>query len=87
MRRVPGTAREINDRADTKPLRQQDRFAADLPCLTSQSWIWMKRVSVAAKSADGRSAVCQTALELLQLVWLIQHRKVAMRATGIIAGP
>ena len=46
----------------------------------------MQRIAVAAQSADSEALVVQLLLEFLQFLLVIEHRELAMRVAGIVAG-
>ena len=46
----------------------------------------MQRIAVAAQRADGDAVVRQLLLELDQLAVVVEHRELAVRIAGIVAG-
>jgi hypothetical protein len=48
--------------------------------------IGVERVAVAAKGADGDAAIGEELLEFSESFGVVEHRQLAMRVAGIIAG-
>ena len=55
-------------------------------CFVPDSRVRMQRVAVAAQRADPDAVIRQDLAKLAQLLRIVQHRELAVRVAGIVAG-
>src|ERR1700722_422684 len=86
VERIAGAPREVHNHGNAKLLGEQDGLAAHVAVPLRPSFIGMQCVAVRTQGTDAGTVVRQNLLKFGKRGSIFEHRELAVRIAGIVAG-